>query len=194
MVEVRHRSVAWHLEALRDPATPSAGFRRHLHDMSRFLVYEATASLWPVTTTGSERGALVVPVLRAGLGLLEGALELVPDAEVGFLGLRRDEVTLEPSLYWSRLPADLSGRPVLVLDPMLATGGTLAAVVGILAERGATGIVAVTVLTTPEGLARVEKEASRLSVVCASVDERLDRHGFIVPGMGDAGDRLFGPS
>jgi uracil phosphoribosyltransferase len=137
-----------------------------------------------------------VPVLRAGLGMLDGLLRLLPTAEVGFVGLVRDEHTLEATTYAVRLPTRLDGRDCFVLDPMLATGGTLAAAVTFLAERGARSVTAICLLAAPEGLARMERELGEfgesLTVVVAALDERLDDRGYIVPGLGDAGDRLYG--
>ena len=139
---------------------------------------------------------LVVPILRAGLGMLDGMMRLLPTAEVGFLGMVRDEETLAASTYAERLPDDLSGRQCYVLDPMLATGGTLAAAVRFLVDRGADHITAICLLTAPEGCARLEREVAPLdvpvTVVTAAMDERLDGSGYIVPGLGDAGDRLYG--
>ena len=139
---------------------------------------------------------LVVPILRAGLGMLEGMTRLVPSAEVGFLGLVRDEVTLLATTYAERLPDDLSGRQCFVLDPMLATGGTLSSAIHYLADRNAADVTAICLLAAPEGLALLERETDALdlplTVVTASVDERLNEVGYIVPGLGDAGDRLYG--
>jgi uracil phosphoribosyltransferase len=139
---------------------------------------------------------LVVPILRAGLGMLDGMMRLLPTAEVGFLGMVRNEETLEASTYAERLPEDLSGRQCYVLDPMLATGGTLAAAIRFLVDRGADHITAICLLSAPEGCARLEKELEGLdipvTVVTAGMDERLNEKGYIVPGLGDAGDRLYG--
>jgi len=137
---------------------------------------------------------LIVPVLRAGIGMLDGMTRLLPMAEVGFVGLRRDEESLVASTYADRLPTDLTGRDTFVLDPMLATGGTLATVISMLANRGAASITAICLLAAPEGLRHVEAAfaGDEVRVVTAAVDERLNEKGYIVPGLGDAGDRLFG--
>jgi uracil phosphoribosyltransferase len=172
------------------------------------LAYEATRDVrvhpveivTPVAPTSgvklSEPRPLVVPILRAGLGMLEGMLRLLPTAEVGFVGMVRNELTLEASTYAERLPDDLSGRQCYVLDPMLATGGTLAAAVRFLTARGADDITAICLLAAPEGMARMESELEGVEVpvtlVTAAVDERLNHRGYIVPGLGDAGDRLYG--
>jgi len=139
---------------------------------------------------------LVVPILRAGLGMLDGMMRLLPTGEVGFLGMVRNEQTLQASTYAERLPDDLSGRQCYVLDPMLATGGTLAAAIRFLVDRGADHITAICLLSAPEGYARVEQELASLeipvTVVTAGMDEKLNEKGYIVPGLGDAGDRLYG--
>ena len=139
---------------------------------------------------------LVVPVLRAGLGMLDGMARLLPTAEVGFLGMVRNEDTLLPSMYASRMPDDLSGREVFVLDPMLATGGTLVATVRLMLDRGAAKVTCITLLSAPEGIAghadRARARALPVTVVTAALDERLNEKGYIVPGLGDAGDRLYG--
>ena len=139
---------------------------------------------------------LVVPILRAGLGMLEGMQRLIPTAEVGFLGMVRNEETLQASTYAERLPDDLSGRQCYVLDPMLATGGTLAMSIRYLVERGADDITAVTLLAAPEGIEALQRAIADLDVpitlVTGAIDERLNEHGYIVPGLGDAGDRLYG--
>jgi uracil phosphoribosyltransferase len=149
------------------------------------------------TTTGtrlSHPRPLVVPILRAGLGMLDGMVRLLPTAEVGFLGMVRNEETLTASTYATRMPEDLSGRQVYVLDPMLATGGTLVAAIRELIERGADDVTAVVLLAAPEGVEVMERELADVpvTVVTASIDERLNENGYIVPGLGDAGDRLYG--
>ncbi len=208
-VEVaNHPLIAHKLTYLRDERTDSPTFRRLADELVTLLAYEATRSVrvepfeirTPLTaTTGiklSSPKPLVVPILRAGLGMLEGMVRLLPSAEVGFLGMQRNEETLEAITYANRLPDDLSARQCYVLDPMLATGGTLAMSIRYLVERGADDITAVTLLCAPEGIAALEKELAGLHVpitlVTGAVDERLDENGYIVPGLGDAGDRLYG--
>jgi uracil phosphoribosyltransferase len=205
---VDHPLVAHKLTMLRDIATTSPTFRQLTDELVTLLAYEATRSVRvaPVrvlTPIGQADGVhlahpapLVVPILRAGLGMLEGMTRLVPTAEVGFLGLVRDEDTLHATTYASRLPEHLSGRQCFVLDPMLATGGTLASAIKYLADRHAAEVTVVCLLTAPEGLERLETETAALqlplTVVTASIDERLNERGYIVPGLGDAGDRLYG--
>ena len=204
-----HPLVTHKLTLLRDTATDRATFRTLADELVTLLAYEATREIRvtevSVTTpvgdaTGAKLAAprpLIVPVLRAGIGMLDGMTRLLPMADVGFVGMVRDEESLQASTYADRLPADLTGREVFVLDPMLATGGTLVTVIGMLAKRGAAAVTAICLLASPEGLARVEEafpEAARppVRVVTGAVDERLNDKGYIVPGLGDAGDRLFG--
>jgi uracil phosphoribosyltransferase len=148
-------------------------------------------------TTGlaiSDPRPLIVPILRAGLGMLEGMVKLIPSAEVGFLGMVRNEETLEPAIYAERLPSDLENRQCFVLDPMLATGGSLLAAIDYLFDRGAVDVTAVCLLAAPEGLATIEAatQGRDLTIVLGALDERLNESGYIVPGLGDAGDRLYG--
>jgi uracil phosphoribosyltransferase len=205
---VDHPLVSHKLTTLRDETTDSPTFRRLADELVTLLAYEATRDVRvdPVTVRTPVAPAqgvhlaqpkpLVVPILRAGLGMLEGMMRLMPTAEVGFLGMARNEETLEALTYAERLPKDLSGRQCYVLDPMLATGGTLAAAVRFLVDRGADHITAICLLSAPEGCDRVERELEGLtvpvSIVTAAMDERLNEKGYIVPGLGDAGDRLYG--
>jgi len=205
---VEHPLVAHKLTTLRDRETDSPTFRRLTEELVTLLVYEATrevrVSPFTVQTPVAEAHGvklssprpLVVPILRAGLGMLEGMTRLIPTAEVGFVGMVRDEVTLQASTYAERLPEDLSGRQCYILDPMLATGGTLAAAVQFLQRRGADHITCICLLAAPEGIERLSHLLEDLAVPCtlvvAAVDERLNEVGYIVPGLGDAGDRLYG--
>ena len=205
---VDHPLVAHKLTALRDEHTDSPTFRRLTEELVTLLAYEATRDVrtGPVTVqtpVAEAQGVkltapkpLVVPILRAGLGMLEGMSRLLPTAEVGFLGMIRNEETLTASTYAERLPEDLSGRQCYVLDPMLATGGTLAISIRYLVERGADDITAVCLLAAPEGIEHVKDKLADLeipiTIVTGAVDEKLNEKGYIVPGLGDAGDRLYG--
>ena len=201
-----HPLITHKLTVLRDQRTSSPVFRQLTEELVTLLAYEATRGVrvepveidTPVTrTTGvglSKPRPLVVPILRAGLGMLEGMTRLIPTAEVGFLGMARNEDTLDIITYAERLPDDLTGRQVFVLDPMLATGGTLREAIKFLYRRGAEQITCVCLLAAPEGLAALEEELgdSEVNIVLAARDERLDENAYIVPGLGDAGDRLYG--
>ncbi|WP_427016323.1 uracil phosphoribosyltransferase [Pseudarthrobacter sp. P1] len=201
-----HPLVAHKLTVLRDKNTPSPVFRQLTEELVTLLAYEATREVrvepvnieTPVTSTVGtglvKPTPLVVPILRAGLGMLEGMVRLLPTAEVGFLGMARNEETLEAITYAERLPDNLTGRQVYVLDPMLATGGTLREAIKFLFARGAADITCICLLAAPEGLEilRQELEGKNVTIVLASIDEKLDENSYIVPGLGDAGDRLYG--
>jgi len=205
-----HPLVAHKLTTLRDVSTPTHEFRRLADELVTLLAYEATRHLQvdevdvetPVTAAKGVKLAgpapMIVPVLRAGIGMLDGMIRLLPGAAVGFVGLARDEQTLVATTYAARLPTDLTGREIFVLDPMLATGGTLETVIRLLLDRGAAGVTAVCLLAAPEGLQRIaaafpeDSARAPIRVVTAALDTRLNEHGYIVPGLGDAGDRLFG--
>jgi uracil phosphoribosyltransferase len=203
-----HPLVAHKLTTLRDERTDSPTFRRLVDELVTLLAYEATREIrvaevditTPVGPATGHRMAqprpVVIPILRAGLGMLEGMTRLLPTAEIGFLGMIRDEVTLEASTYADRLPMDLSGRQVFLLDPMLATGGTLIMAIDLVLSRGARDVTAICILAAPEGIAAVDAAVAdripTITLVTAAIDERLNDHGYIVPGLGDAGDRLYG--
>lgn len=203
-----HPLISHKLTSLRDEKTPSPTFRQLAEELVTLLAYEATRDIrtetvkikTPVTeTTGlklSQPTPVVIPILRAGLGMLEGMTRLLPTSEVGFLGMVRDEETLTASTYADRIPGNLRGRQVFLLDPMLATGGTLISAIELMLERGANKIVAITLLSAPEGIAAVEKAFEGkdvdITIVTGALDQKLNEKGYIVPGLGDAGDRLFG--
>lgn len=200
---VDHPLVAERLTRLRNRATKRAGFRRNLHELSLYLIYESLRNQPAVaididTPMAPARGVqiadppLIVPILRAGLGMLDAALELLPNARVGFIGAKRNEETLLPDAYVNTVPDDLEGKRVLVLDPMLATGGSLIHTCGLLQEANAGRITVVCVLAAPEGIAAFEEAGFRAPIFTAAVDEGLNDVAFIVPGLGDAGDRQFG--
>ncbi|MBN8205238.1 uracil phosphoribosyltransferase [Microbacterium esteraromaticum] len=201
-----HPLITHKLTVLRDENTSSPVFRQLTEELVTLLAYEATRTVkvtpvevkTPVTTTMgvkiAEPRPIVVPILRAGLGMLEGLVKLLPTAEVGFLGMVRDDETFEPTTYAERLPDDLSDRQCFAIDPMLATGGSLAAAIQFLFDRGAKDVTAICLLGTPEGLEAIERIVGDqdVTLVLGAVDERLNEKGYIVPGLGDAGDRLYG--
>jgi uracil phosphoribosyltransferase len=201
-----HPLITHKITVLRDKNTPSPTFRLLVEELVTLLAYEATREVkvqeveveTPLTKTKgvhlSNPQPIIVPVLRAGLGMLEGMMKLLPTAEVGFLGIKRNEETLEPYTYAERLPDDLTGRQVFIIDPMLATGGTLIDSINYVFERGATDVTAVCLLGAPEGLKAVEDAVGNrnVTVVLGALDEKLNEVGYIVPGLGDAGDRLYG--
>jgi uracil phosphoribosyltransferase len=201
-----HPLITHKITVLRDKTTPSPTFRLLVEELVTLLAYEATREVrvhdveveTPLTRTKgvrlSDPQPLIVPVLRAGLGMLEGMMKLLPTAEVGFLGIKRNEDTLEPDTYAERLPEDLTGRQVFIIDPMLATGGTLIDSIEYVFGRGATDVTAVCLLGAPEGVKAVEKAIGdkNVTIVLGALDERLNDIGYIIPGLGDAGDRLYG--
>lgn len=201
---VDHPLVQHKLTIMRDKNTSTAGFRRLLREISLLLAYEVTREL-DVTTTRIETpmGAMEAPtlegkklalisILRAGNGLLDGILELIPAARVGFIGLYRDPETLQPVQYYSKVPSQLDARMTIVVDPMLATGNSSVAAIDLLKEQGAKNIRFLCLLAAPEGVRRMNDAHPDVPIVTASLDEGLDDHGYIVPGLGDAGDRMFG--
>jgi len=201
-----HPLITHKLTVLRDKNTPSPTFRALAEELVTLLAYEATRNVrtHEVTITTPVAGTLglaisdprplVVPILRAGLGMLGGMVKLIPTAEVGFLGMVRDEETLQPTTYAERLPDDLSNRQCFILDPMLATGGSLNAAIDFLFARGAKDVTAICLIGSPEGLAAVEAATAgrEVTIVLGALDEKLNEVGYIVPGLGDAGDRLYG--
>jgi uracil phosphoribosyltransferase len=201
---VDHPLAAARLTTLRDEQTNSAGFRAALRDLTLMLVYEATRDapretvtvrtpLAEAVGTRLANPPLLVPVLRAGLGMVDQAHALLPEARVGFVGVARDEETALPVPYLESLPDDLRSQPVMVLDPMLATGGSMTYTIGLLQRRGADDITALCVVVAPEGIAALEKAAPNVRLFTAAIDERLNDVAYILPGLGDAGDRQFGP-
>jgi uracil phosphoribosyltransferase len=200
---VDHPLAKTRLTAMRDERTDSSSFRAALHELTTMLVYEATRDVavhtydiqTPVAPTTGFRVAsppLLVPVLRAGLGMSDAALALLPESSMGFVGLARDEQTYQARAYLESLPTNLTGIAVIVLDPMLATGGSLEHCLRLIAERGCTDITIICVLAAPEGIARLDASGLPARLVTASIDAHLNDRAFIVPGLGDAGDRQFG--
>jgi uracil phosphoribosyltransferase len=200
---VDHPLAQSRLTAMRDAESDSGAFRAALHELTTMVVYEAARTFaveqypinTPVAPTQGTRLAnppLIVPVLRAGLGMADAALALLPESSMGFVGLARDEDTYEPRAYMESLPGDLSGLPVLVLDPMLATGGSLVHCCRLLVDRGCTDVIVCCVLAAPEGIERLRTSGLPLRLITASIDEGLNEKMYIVPGLGDAGDRQFG--
>jgi uracil phosphoribosyltransferase len=204
LVVVQHPLVQHKLRLLRDRATTTKDFRQLMAELASFLCYEATRTIevepveieTPLERTtahqvsGKKLG--VVAVLRAGVGMLDAVLDLIPVARVGFAGLYRDEETLQPVEYYRKLPPDLDQRDVLLLDPMLATGGSTSAAIGMCKAGGATRVSLVCIVAAPEGVERLGHEHPDVTVYTAALDRCLDEHGYILPGLGDAGDRLFG--
>ena len=201
---VDHPIVQARLTVMRDENSSNAEFRASLRELATLLVYEATRNLQradrpivtpvaPTTGTAIANPPLLVPVLRAGLGMAEAAFNLLPESQMGFVGIARDEQTHEPHPYMASLPETLAGRPVIVLDPMLATVGSLLHSLQLLSARGADDLTVICALAAPDGVAALEASGLPIRLFTASIDERLNENAYIVPGLGDAGDRQFGP-
>ena len=199
-----HPLVAHKLTILRDKNTSVKDFREIVSEIGMLITYEATRDL-PLTTKEVEtpvcktvaptlkgKKFAVVPILRAGLGLVDGVLRMVPGARIGHIGLYRDEETLEPVKYFCKMPKDVNERDVLIVDPMLATGGSADAAISFMKEYGCTNIKLMVLLAAPEGIERIQKNHPDVDIYCGAVDEKLNEKGYIVPGLGDAGDRIFG--
>jgi uracil phosphoribosyltransferase len=204
VIEVKHPLVQHKLTYLRDKDTPTVHFRKLVNEVTLLLTYEATkdmptegvdvetpleAGLFPRI---SGKKVAVCPILRAGVGMLDGVLSLISSARVGFIGMYRDEETLEPVEYFSKLPADVAERDVILLDPMLATGNSTSAAVATVKKAGATSVRLIAIIAAPEGIERIHREHPDVQIVVAAIDRGLNERGFIVPGLGDAGDRLYG--
>lgn len=199
-----HPLIQHKLSIMRDKKTGAKEFRELLEEISMLMVYEVTRDLpteevevqTPICTTktrvlsGKKLG--IVPILRAGLGMVDGVTKLVPAARIGHIGLYRDPTTLAPVEYYCKLPADSENRELLLLDPMLATGGSSSAAISFIKQRGCHNIRLVCLIAAPEGIERVQKDHPDVDIYVAAKDEMLNEHGYIVPGLGDAGDRLFG--
>ena len=203
VIVIAHPLVQHNLTRLRDKRTQPQEFRRLLGEIASLMVYEATRSfavrptsvqtpLAPARGFRIKRDVVLVPVLRAGLGMLDSILQLIPNARVGFIGLKREETTLRAQFYHKSLPKNLSRFEVILIDPMLATGGSAAAALNLLAEQGAKQVRLVNLVAAPEGIRRVRKSYPKLPIFTAAIDRRLNNKGYILPGLGDVGDRLFG--
>ena len=204
VVEVTHPLVQHKLGLLRDASTPTQMFRQLVNEVTLLLTYEATKDLatqdveiaTPLERTAVQRisgkKVAVCPILRAGVGMLDGVLSLIPGARVGFIGLYRNEDTLEPVEYYVKLPADIADRDVIILDPMLATGNSTAAAVGTVKAAGAQSVRLIAIIAAPEGIDRLHGEHPDVAIVVAAIDRGLNEKGYILPGLGDAGDRLYG--
>jgi uracil phosphoribosyltransferase len=204
VTEVKHPLVAHKLGLLRDAASTTQQFRQLVNELTLLLTYEATKDLGveqieidtPLERTAGRRisgkKVAICPILRAGVGMLDGVLSLIPVARVGFIGLYRDEETLQPIEYYVKLPDDLTERDVILLDPMLATGNSTAAAVATVKAAGATSVRLIALIAAPEGIERIHREHPDVWIVVAAIDRALNEKGYIVPGLGDAGDRLYG--
>ena len=199
-----HPLVAHKLSIIRDKNTSVKDFRELVSEIGMLITYEATRDL-PLTTmevetpickatvpTLADKKFAVVPILRAGLGLVDGVLRMVPSARVGHIGMYRDEVTLEPHVYFCKMPKDVAERDIIIVDPMLATGGSAVAAISEMKSRGCKNIKLMVLLAAPEGVERVTREHPDVDLYCGAVDDHLNENGYIVPGLGDAGDRIFG--
>ncbi len=204
VVEVRHPLVQHKLSYIRDKNTPTVHFRKLVNEVTLLLTYEATKDM-PTEDVDVEtplevgrfprisgKKVAVCPILRAGIGMLDGVLSLISSARVGFIGMYRDEATLEPVEYYAKLPADVAERDVILLDPMLATGNSTAAAIRTVKDAGATSVRLIAIIAAPEGIERIHRDHPEAQIVVAAIDRGLDERGFIVPGLGDAGDRLYG--
>ncbi|MBW6408902.1 uracil phosphoribosyltransferase [Clostridium weizhouense] len=204
VIEVKHPLVLHKLSMIRNKETGSKDFKELVKEVSTLLTYEATRDLnmdeveieTPVCKTKckvvSGKKVAIVPILRAGLGMVDGVLSLIPAAKIGHIGLYRDEETLKPVEYFCKLPKDIEERDVIVVDPMLATGGSAADALTMLKEKGAKSLKLMCLISAPEGIELVQKQHPDVDIYIASIDEKLNENGYIVPGLGDAGDRLFG--
>jgi uracil phosphoribosyltransferase len=203
LILIKHPLITHKLTQLRRKDTLTRDFRYNVSEIAALMAYEITRDLpmkkitieTPVAhcdTTELSAEVVLIPVLRAGLGMVEGIVNLLPDAKVGHIGMYRNHETLKPITYFSKFPQSLSDSIVMVLDPMLATGGSASAAINVIKENGARTIKLVSIVGAPEGVARIEKDHPEVQIYLASLDNKLNEHGYIVPGLGDAGDRLFG--
>jgi len=204
VTEIKHPLVLHKLAYIRDKNTGAKEFRELVHEVSMLIAYEVTRELqlqevdietpigWTKCKTLAGKKIAVVPILRAGLGMVDGVLTLIPAAKVGHIGLYRDEETLKPVEYFCKLPTDIGERDVIVTDPMLATGGSASDALSMLKARGAKNIKLMCLIAAPEGIKKVMDDHPDVDIYVASIDERLNDHGYIIPGLGDAGDRLYG--
>jgi uracil phosphoribosyltransferase len=204
-VQIDHPFVQHKLALIRDTETGHKHFRELAKEITQFICYEALKNirtkevvvetpLAPATCRMIDTDLVVIPILRAGVGMLDGILDLLPTARVGFVGLYRDEETKEPVTYYERFPPQIKGGTCIVIDPMLATGGSTVAALDLLKEQGANDIIVICIVSCPEGIEAVETAHPDVPIFAASIDEGLDERSYIVPGLGDAGDRLFGTS
>ncbi len=204
VVETNHPLIQHKLTLMRDKNTGSKDFRELLTEIAMLMGYEITKDIplkdveieTPIQKTSSKvvagKKLAIIPILRAGLGMVDGLVSLMPAAKVGHVGLYRDPETLKPVEYYCKLPQDIGERDIIVVDPMLATGGSAVAAIDLLKSKGAKSIKLANLVAAPEGIAEVQKYHDDVNIYVASVDERLNEHGYIIPGLGDAGDRLFG--